>query len=151
MNAAMVSPFARRWSLVAVSNVPTFRTQPGVTVKSIHRALITAIVAGAFAWAFGATPALAGGPTRSDAKRPAAAAKAKATAASKRATRARAANTTAPTKRTKNYDFMGDTLIGDMIRPEGEDIHGRPDVTHANLIRYRTQFHRELTRTAERL
>jgi len=51
----------------------------------------------------------------------------------------------------KNYDFLGDTLDGARIAPDGSTLFGLRGARHTNLIHLREHFLPEITRTAERL
>jgi hypothetical protein len=54
-------------------------------------------------------------------------------------------------KRVKTYDFSGDTLEGDLVKPDGENIDTRNFASHSSLIRIRTDFIREILKSAEDL
>lgn len=43
-------------------------------------------------------------------------------------------------QKTTTYDFEGDTIEGDLMRPDGEYIDARKRVNHSNLIRIREEF-----------
>ncbi len=43
-------------------------------------------------------------------------------------------------QKTTTYDFEGDTIEGDLMRPDGEYIDARKRVKHSNLIRIREEF-----------
>lgn len=45
----------------------------------------------------------------------------------------------------------GSELEGTVVGPDGETIRGRTDLIHSNLIRVRTDFLREIHKTAEDL
>ena len=51
----------------------------------------------------------------------------------------------------KVYDFSGDTIEGDLIRPEGTTVDARDFAKHASLIRIRTNFIPEIIKSAEDL
>jgi hypothetical protein len=62
-----------------------------------------------------------------------------------------APTTTAPTPRVRNYDFDADFIDGELVRPEGEFLGARRTVEHGSLIRVRTDFIREIVKSAEDL
>jgi hypothetical protein len=71
-------------------------------------------------------------------------------------TRARPAQpgaaTTAPAApRVRNYDFDADFIDGELVRPEGEFLGARRAAEHGSLIRVRTDFIREIVKSAEDL
>ncbi|MCI0572010.1 MAG: adventurous gliding motility protein CglF [Myxococcaceae bacterium] len=43
-------------------------------------------------------------------------------------------------QKTTTYDFEGDTIEGDLMKPDGEYIDARKRVKHSNLIRIREEF-----------
>jgi hypothetical protein len=53
--------------------------------------------------------------------------------------------------KVKTYDFTGDTIEGDLIKPEGEGINARDITQFASLIRIRTHFIDEIIKAAENL
>jgi len=55
------------------------------------------------------------------------------------------------TPKVKVYDFSGDTIEGDLIRPEGTTVDARDFAKHASLIRVRTNFIPEIIKSAEDL
>jgi hypothetical protein len=55
------------------------------------------------------------------------------------------------TPKVKVYDFSGDTIEGDLIRPEGSSIDARNYATNASLIRIRKDFIPEIIKSAEDL
>lgn len=59
----------------------------------------------------------------------------------------------APAARKKPvlYDFTGDEIDGDRIRPDGTTIFGLRSARHGSLIRLRGDFVREIVKSAERL
>jgi len=61
-----------------------------------------------------------------------------------------AAKADAPPK-VKVYDFSGDTIEGDLIRPEGSTVDARDFAKHASLIRIRKNFIPEIIKSAEDL
>jgi hypothetical protein len=55
------------------------------------------------------------------------------------------------TPKVKVYDFSGDTIEGDLIRPEGSTIDTRGFAQHASLIHIRKDFIPEIIKSAEDL
>lgn len=53
--------------------------------------------------------------------------------------------------KVKVYDFSGDTIEGDLIRPEGSTVDARDFAKHASLIRIRKDFIQEIIKSAEDL
>lgn len=53
--------------------------------------------------------------------------------------------------KVKVYDFSGDEIEGDLIRPEGEALNARDFAKHASLIRIRKDFISEIIKSAEDL
>ena len=53
--------------------------------------------------------------------------------------------------KVKVYDFSGDTIEGDLIRPEGTTVDARDFAKHSSLIRIRTNFIPEILKSAEDL
>jgi len=53
--------------------------------------------------------------------------------------------------KVKVYDFSGDTIEGDLIKPEGSTVDARDFAKHASLIRIRTNFIAEIIKSAEDL
>ncbi|HEY0192882.1 MAG TPA: hypothetical protein VGC42_17320 [Kofleriaceae bacterium] len=53
--------------------------------------------------------------------------------------------------KTKVYDFSGDTIEGDLVRPEGTTVDARDFAKHSSLIRIRTNFIPEIIKSAEDL
>ena len=54
-------------------------------------------------------------------------------------------------QRVKTYDFSGDEIDGDLIKPDGEFLDTRKFAKHTNLIRIRKDFIREIVKSAEDL
>lgn len=54
-------------------------------------------------------------------------------------------------KRVKTYDFSGDEIDGDLVKPDGEFLDTRKFATHTSLIRIRKDFIREIVKSAEDL
>lgn len=57
----------------------------------------------------------------------------------------------AATPKVKVYDFSGDTIEGDLIRPEGSTVDARDFAKHSSLIRIRKDFIPEIIKSAEDL
>jgi hypothetical protein len=55
------------------------------------------------------------------------------------------------TGKVKVYDFSGDTIEGDLIKPEGLDVNARDFAKHSSLIRIRKTFIDEILKSAEDL
>jgi len=53
--------------------------------------------------------------------------------------------------KTKVYDFTGDTIEGDLIKPEGSTVDARDFAKHSSLIRIRKDFIPEIIKSAEDL
>jgi hypothetical protein len=53
--------------------------------------------------------------------------------------------------KVKTYDFSGDTIEGDLIRPEGTTVDARDFAKHASLIKIRKDFIQEIIKSAEDL
>ena len=53
--------------------------------------------------------------------------------------------------KVKVYDFSGDTIEGDLIKPEGMDVNARDFANHSSLIRIRKEFIAEIIKSAEDL
>ena len=53
--------------------------------------------------------------------------------------------------KVKVYDFSGDTIEGDLIKPEGLDVNARDFAKHSSLIRIRRDFINEIIKSAEDL
>src|SRR5687768_13088388 len=53
--------------------------------------------------------------------------------------------------KVKVYDFSGDTIEGDLIKPEGSTVDARDFAKHGSLIRIRTHFIPEIIKSAEDL
>ena len=56
-----------------------------------------------------------------------------------------------PPGKTKVYDFSGDTIEGDLIKPEGSTVDARDFSKHSSLIRIRHDFIPEIIKSAEDL
>lgn len=55
------------------------------------------------------------------------------------------------TPKVKVYDFSGDTIEGDLIRPEGTTVDARDFSKHSSLIKIRKEFIDEILKSAEDL
>ena len=53
--------------------------------------------------------------------------------------------------KVKVYDFSGDTIEGDLIKPEGEAVDARDITAFSSLIRIRREFIQEIIKAAEDL
>jgi hypothetical protein len=53
--------------------------------------------------------------------------------------------------KVKVYDFSGDTIEGDLIRPEGTTVDARDFAKHSSLITIRKDFIKEIVKSAEDL
>lgn len=53
--------------------------------------------------------------------------------------------------KVKTYDFSGDTIDGDLLKPDGEVVDTRTFASHTSLIRIRTDFIKEILKSAEDL
>lgn len=51
--------------------------------------------------------------------------------------------------KVKVYDFSGDTIEGDLIRPDGTTFDARDFAKHSSLIRIRKDFIPEIIKSAE--
>lgn len=51
----------------------------------------------------------------------------------------------------KTYDFSGDTIEGDLIKPEGSNVDVRDFGKHSSMIRIRKDFIPEIIKSAEDL
>lgn len=61
------------------------------------------------------------------------------------------AQKTDPKAKVKVYDFSGDTIEGDLIKPEGSTVDARDFAKHSSLIRIRKHFIEEILKSAEDL
>ncbi len=55
------------------------------------------------------------------------------------------------TAKVKVYDFSGDTIEGDLIKPEGTTVDARDFSKHSSLIKIRKDFIAEILKSAEDL
>jgi len=53
--------------------------------------------------------------------------------------------------KVKVYDFSGDTIEGDLVKPEGTDLNARDYAKHSSLIRIRKDLIPEIIKSAEDL
>ncbi|MGE0547040.1 MAG: hypothetical protein AB7O24_21585 [Kofleriaceae bacterium] len=53
--------------------------------------------------------------------------------------------------KVKVYDFSGDTIEGDLVKPEGSTVDARDFSKHSSLIRIRKDFIPEIIKSAEDL
>ena len=53
--------------------------------------------------------------------------------------------------KVKNYDFSGDNIEGELIKPDGEMVNQRKYAEHTSLIRVRQDFIKEIVKSAEDL
>jgi hypothetical protein len=53
--------------------------------------------------------------------------------------------------KVKVYDFSGDTIEGDLVKPEGSTVDARDFAKHSSLIRIRTNFIEQILKSAEDL
>lgn len=53
--------------------------------------------------------------------------------------------------KVKVYDFSGDTIEGDLIKPEGSTVDARDFAKHSSLITIRKDFIPEIIKSAEDL
>ena len=53
--------------------------------------------------------------------------------------------------KVKVYDFSGDTIEGDLVKPEGTDLNARDFAKHSSLIEIRKDFIPEIIKSAEDL
>jgi hypothetical protein len=53
--------------------------------------------------------------------------------------------------KVKVYDFTGDTIEGDLIKPEGDAVDARDITQFSSLIRIRKEFIAEIIKAAEDL
>jgi hypothetical protein len=54
-------------------------------------------------------------------------------------------------QKVKSYDFSGDTIDGDLLRPDGDVVDTRTFASHSSLIRIRKDFIKEILKSAEDL
>ena len=54
-------------------------------------------------------------------------------------------------KKAKSYDFTGDDIDGELVKPDGEFVDTRKFASHTSLIRIRKDFIKEILKSAEDL
>lgn len=54
-------------------------------------------------------------------------------------------------EKVKTYDFSGDTIDGELVKPDGEFVDTRKFAEHTSLIRVRQDFIKEIVKSAEDL
>jgi hypothetical protein len=57
----------------------------------------------------------------------------------------------AATPKVKVFDFTGDTIEGDLVKPEGTTVDARDFAKHSSLINIRKDFIPEIIKSAEDL
>lgn len=55
------------------------------------------------------------------------------------------------TPKVKTFDFSGDDIDGELVKPDGEFVDPRQFASHTNLIRIRKDFIKEIVKSAEDL
>jgi len=53
--------------------------------------------------------------------------------------------------KTKSYDFTGDEIDGELVKPDGDFLDTRKFASHTSLIRLRKDFIKEILKSAEDL
>jgi hypothetical protein len=53
--------------------------------------------------------------------------------------------------KVKVYDFSGDTIEGDLVKPEGSTVDARDFAKHSSLITIRKDFIKEIVKSAQDL
>ncbi|MFT3698953.1 MAG: hypothetical protein QM831_37750 [Kofleriaceae bacterium] len=53
--------------------------------------------------------------------------------------------------KVKTYDFSGDTIEGDLVKPEGSTVDARDFAKHSSLITIRKEFIKEIIKSAQDL
>jgi hypothetical protein len=54
-------------------------------------------------------------------------------------------------KKVRTFDFSGDEIDGELVKPDGEFIDPRKFANHTSLIRIRRDFIKEIIKSAEDL
>lgn len=54
-------------------------------------------------------------------------------------------------KKVKSYDFTGDEIDGELVKPDGDFLDTRKFASHTSLIRLRKDFIKEIVKSAEDL
>ena len=57
----------------------------------------------------------------------------------------------AETPKVRTFDFSGDDIDGELVKPDGEFVDPRKFASHTNLIRIRKDFINEILKSAEDL
>ncbi|HKE19800.1 MAG TPA: hypothetical protein VKB80_33220 [Kofleriaceae bacterium] len=52
-------------------------------------------------------------------------------------------------KKVKSYDFTGDEIDGELVKPDGDFLDTRKFASHTSLIRLRKDFIKEIVKSAE--
>jgi hypothetical protein len=68
-----------------------------------------------------------------------------------RAKQAKPATAGQEPKKVKNYDFTGDEIDGELVKPDGDFLDTRKFASHTSLIRLRKDFIKEIVKSAEDL
>ena len=55
------------------------------------------------------------------------------------------------TKKVKSYDFTGDEIDGELVKPDTDFLDTRKFASHTSLIRLRKDFIKEIVKSAEDL
>jgi len=109
----------------------------------LMRAMLCAVVLGAFSVPAAAAPANAKQPTK---------AKVEKTVKSNKAPKGKTGPASKKsTERIKKYDFLGDNLEGDIVSPDGDINVVKTDASFSSLIKFRTSFLPEITKAGEDL
>ena len=53
--------------------------------------------------------------------------------------------------KVKTFDFSGDDIDGELVKPDGDFVDPRKFASHTNLIRIRKDFIKEIVKSAEDL
>ena len=53
--------------------------------------------------------------------------------------------------KSKSYDFTGDEIDGELVKPDGDFLDTRKFASHTSLIRLRKDFIKEILKSAEDL
>lgn len=54
-------------------------------------------------------------------------------------------------QKVKTYDFSGDAIDGELLKPDGDMVDTRVFASHSSLIRIRKDFVKEILKSAEDL
>jgi hypothetical protein len=63
--------------------------------------------------------------------------------------KAKAAAKAEEPKKVKSYDFTGDEIDGELVKPDGDFLDTRKFASHTSLIRLRKDFIKEIVKSAE--